>query len=62
MSIKLASQNAKGLRNRSKAPRLLCELLPFGVDVVAIEQIRFVCSVDACVLSNNFVAYSAYGD
>lgn len=51
----------RGLRERSKAARLLRDLLSFGVDVVAIQETRFVCDVDASVVSNEIVVYSAYG-
>lgn len=58
MFIKLACLNARGLKDQNKATRLLCDLLSFGVDVVAIEETHFVCDVDACVLSSNFVVVS----
>lgn len=61
MSIKLVCFNAKGLRGQSKAAFLLCDLLSFGVDMGVTEMPNFVCNVDACVLSNDFV-YSAYGN
>lgn len=62
MTIKLASLNVRGLRDRSKAVGLLCDLLSFGVDVAVIQETNFVCDVDAHVLSSNFVVYSAYRD
>lgn len=30
----------------------------FQVDVAAIQEAHFLCKIDACVLSNNFVIYS----
>lgn len=62
MSIKKATLNMKGFRNRGTASRLLRDLLSSGVDVAAIQETLFVCNVDACVLETDFVVYSAYGE
>ena len=62
MSIKLASLNARGLRDLGKTARLLRDLLSFGVDVATIQETHFVCEADSRVLSNDFVVYSAYGN
>lgn len=50
----------KDWKIKVRRPCLLHELLSFPVDVVAIQETRFVCKVDAHVLSNDFVVYSAY--
>lgn len=57
MSIKLASLNVRGFRDRG----LLRDLLSFDVDVAAIQEAHFVCDFDARVLSRDFVVYSAHG-
>lgn len=57
---KLACLNAKGLRDQSKAVRLLRELLSPGVDLTAIQETHFICDVDARVQPSDFVVYSAY--
>lgn len=51
----------RGLRDQSKVACLFCDLLSFGVDVAVIQE-KSVCSVDAWVLSSDFLVYSAYGD
>lgn len=49
MSINVASLNVMSLRDQVKAAHLLCDL----------QEIHFVCDVDACMLSSDFV-FSAY--
>lgn len=56
MFIKLNS-----LRDRGWAAPLLRDLRSFGEELAAIQDTHFVCYVDASVLSNYFVVYSAYG-
>lgn len=60
--MKLASLNARGSRDQGKAACLLCDLLSFGVDVAMIQETHFVCNIDACVFSSDFVINSAYGN
>lgn len=60
MSIKLTSLNVRGMREQSKAARLLRDLLSFGVDVAANQETHFVSDIHAIVLSNDFLVYSAY--
>lgn len=61
MAIKLAIFNAKGMRDQSKVACLFCDLLSFRVDISAIQETHFVCNINSCVLSNDFIVYSAYG-
>lgn len=58
MSLKIAGLNARGLRDRSKAVRLLRDLLSFSVDVAAIQEKHFTCVVDARVLSIEYVNHA----
>lgn len=60
MILKIASLNAKDLRDGSKAACLHRDLLSFGLDVVTIQET--LCEVDARVLSNGYVVFSAYAD
>ena len=62
MSLNLASLNARGMRDRSHASRVLRDLLSLNVDVAAIEETHFVCEADERVLSGDYVVFSAYGD
>lgn len=32
------------------------------MDVATIQETHFACNIDSCVLSDNFVVYSAYGN
>lgn len=59
MPIKLVSLNVRGLRDWSKAARLLRDLLSFGV--AAIQETHFVCDIDACVLSSDRCLFSIRG-
>lgn len=61
MSIKLASLNVRGLKDSDKLS-VCCVILSFEVDVTEIQETHFVCDVGACMLSSDFVVYSAYGN
>lgn len=61
MSIKLACLNARDLRDRAKAARLLRYLLSFGRDVAVIEVMHF-CEADAGVLSSDCVIDLSCGE
>ena len=61
MSLNLATLNAKGLRDPNKYTCLLGELSNLSVDVAAMQETHFSCTVDCWVLEKNFVVLSAYG-
>lgn len=61
-AIHLESEGEGGLRYRSKASRLLRDLLFFGVDVPVIQETKIVYDVNARVLSSDFLDYSAYAE
>ena len=62
MALFLASLNARGLRDRSHAVRVLRDLLHLKADVITLQETHFVCQADERVLTDDFVVYSAYGD
>ena len=62
MAITLASVNVRGLRDRSKASRLLCDLRQHGVDVAAVQETHFVWEAHEQMLRRDFYVFSAFGD
>ena len=62
MDLFLASLNARGLRDRGRASRVLRDLLNLKADVVALQETHFVCQADERVLADDYVVFSAYGD
>ena len=61
MALNLASLNVKGLRDPSRCSRLLGELSNLGVDVDAMQETHFICTVDCRLLEGDFVVFSAFG-
>ena len=57
----VATLNVRGQRDQSKCMRLLGELKNLGVDVVAVQETHFTCSVDCRVLEGDFNVFTAYG-
>jgi len=62
MSLNLSSLNARGLRDRGRASRVLGDLLNLKVDVAALQETHFVCQADERVLTDDYFVFSAYGD
>lgn len=60
MSLRLASLNVKGLRNKGKSSGLLRDLESLSVDVATIEETHFSSDRDTHVLRDKFGVFSAY--
>ena len=62
MSLNLATFNVRGIRCRSKAARVVRDLVSLKVDIAAIQETHFVCDGDCQVMVNDYDVYSAYGN
>ena len=62
MTLNLATFNVRGIRCRSKASRVVRDLVSLKVDIAAIQETHFVCDGDCQVLVNDYDVYSAYGN
>ena len=62
MALNVASLNARGLRDASKCADLLSDLSNIWVVVAAVQETHFICEADCCVLKNDFVVYSTFGN
>ena len=62
LTLNLASLNARGMRDRGRASRVLRDLVHLKADVISLQETHFVCAADERVLKDDFVVYSAYGD
>ena len=60
--LNLATLNVRGLRNSSKAARVLADLVDLGVDIAALEETHFICRGDERVLDGDYFVVSSYGD
>lgn len=50
MFINITTLNARDLRDRCTAARLLCDLISFVVDVAVIQETLLVCEFEACAV------------
>ena len=60
--LNLATLNTAGLRNSSKAARILADLVDLHVDIAALEETHFICRGDERVLDGDYFVVSSYGD
>ena len=60
--LNLATYNVWGLRDSSKAARLLEDLGDLKVDIAALEETHFICRADEHVLDRDYILVSSYGD
>ena len=61
MALNICTLNTRGLRDSSRAARLLRSLIEFQIDVVALQETHFVSSVDERVFRNDYFVFSSYG-
>ena len=61
IALNLATLNERGLRDSSKCARLLDKLKNLRLDVAAVQETHFICTVDSRVLESDFNVFSTYG-